>query len=116
MKFTLKEDLIFDVAGFKHKVLDKGFVIEPNENGEYLVTIGSETKNMTIDEVRNTGLFEEDKPISTNNLDIRIEEVQEGYDDIVKKWRIQLDVTTSKRKLLEFESVFKECVKNILGN
>lgn len=48
------------------------------------------------------------------DLNLIIEEAPDGDDEQVKRWRIQLDVTTTRKKLKEIEKIFNEKVKEIL--
>jgi hypothetical protein len=50
------------------------------------------------------------KEIITNPVEIKISEISEDDEDIVRNWRIQLDVKTSKKKLKEIERMINEKV------
>ena len=43
-----------------------------------------------------------------------IKEIIDSEDDVVKNWRIQLDVKTTRSKLREVEKIINEMVKPIL--
>lgn len=50
----------------------------------------------------------------TDDLEIIIEEIPEDDDILVRNWRIQLDVKTTRKKLLEVQRIIEEQVKPIL--
>ena len=77
------------IIGSRYKITDGGKMLldeeemrAANDNGELL-----------FDEVQ-----------EKEELNIIIEEVPEDDDTQVKRWRIQLDVTTTRKKLKEIES------------
>jgi hypothetical protein len=49
-----------------------------------------------------------------NDFEIIIEEVPEDDDVLVRNWRIQLDVKTTRKKLKEVQRIIEEYVKPIL--
>jgi hypothetical protein len=48
------------------------------------------------------------------DLEIIIEEVPDDDDILVRNWRIQLDVKTTRKKLKEIEKIINEKVKPLL--
>lgn len=113
MKFILKEDLVLEVSNYRQVLLHKGFEVEPNEKDECIIPVG-DNHIWSKEEVISSGLFDIIEPPKTeSNIDLRIEEVPEGDDDVIRKWRIQLDITTSKKKLIEFERIFRESIEKI---
>jgi len=48
------------------------------------------------------------------DIEIKVEEVSDNDEEIIKNWRIQLDVKTSRKKLKEIEKIINEKVKEIL--
>lgn len=52
--------------------------------------------------------------IKENDLEIIIEEIPDDDDNLVRNWRIQLDVKTTRKKLKEFENKFRESINNTL--
>jgi hypothetical protein len=52
--------------------------------------------------------------IDENEIELFVEEIAEDKDLEVKKWRIQLDVTTSLRGLKKIEAFIKENIKEML--
>ena len=114
IKFLLKEDLILNVGGFKHKLLDKDTEFSPNNNGLYEVTIGSETKLFTKEEMELNDQFKIVLPPEEDLPEMRIEEIIDGDDDIIKSWRIVLDVKTSRNKLKKIEKFINDNIKSLL--
>lgn len=125
-KFLLKEDMVIkiDVAGTKKEIrlFDKGKVFEANEKGEYILESMAGTSILTEDSMRTqtdpyTGeilfdVIEDKKP--EQKLEFVIEEVPEDDDNQEKRWRIQLDVTTTRKKLKEIETFMNENIKKLL--
>jgi len=58
-------------------------------------------------------IFEELKDES-DDFEIIIEEIPEDDDILVRNWRIQLDVKTTRKKLKEVQRIIEEQVKPIL--
>lgn len=58
-------------------------------------------------------LFEEIVENKTE-LKLLIEEVPDDDENLISNWRIQLDVKTTRKKLKEFERVFREVVSDII--
>ena len=48
------------------------------------------------------------------DIEIKVEEVSDDDEEIIKNWRIQLDVKTSRKKLKEIEKIINEKVKELL--
>jgi hypothetical protein len=99
-------------------ILKIGQIITANNEGVYEISYGEGISknylNLTYDEiidVKQNGLkiFEEIK----EDLEIIIEELPEDDDVLVRNWRIQLDVKTTRKKLKEFEEKFRESIKSI---
>jgi hypothetical protein len=110
MKFKLKEDWLYEsiFLGKKitKKLYDKGHIFEP-EDGFYKITHHTgEIVEITVDEMRESKILEEvfDTP------EIIIEEIPDDDDILVRNWRIQLDVRTTRKKLKEFEEKFRESI------
>lgn len=106
MKFIVKKDLYITIKNVmdeeeRKKILSNGDIIEPNENYEYEIN-GS---LFSIEKLRSSDHFEE-----LPNLEIS--EVREE-DDVIKKWRIEFEVETTKSKLKEFEKIFYETINKI---
>jgi tRNA splicing ligase len=112
MKFKVINKFV-DFLG--NDILKIGDIIEPNENNEYIIEYNNgdnrQTIQLTIDGVKNAKqnglkIFEEIK----EDIEIIIEELPEDDDILVRNWRIQLDVKTTRKKLKEFERKFRESI------
>jgi hypothetical protein len=118
-KFILKKDWIL-----KYTILDKqvqevlynkGEIFEPNEEGYYVI---SSTQGQTIfkyDQMKSALdgeelLFEELVDIP----EIKITLINEEDEDIIKNYRLQLDVKTSPRKAKEIENYLRKTLQNML--
>lgn len=120
-KFILKKDwyLETNILGIRNKTLifSNGHEFYPNENGNYHIKYDGGEMFLTDDEMRvasDNGELLFDEIIEKNDLDIIIEEVPDDDDNQVKRWRIQLDVTTTRKKLKEIEKIINEKIKEIL--
>ena len=117
MKFKLKEDWIYESEFFGKKIskkmYDKGHVFEPVD-GKYEV-IHNTGEILQLDEfqMKSIDILEEVKEIS-DDFEIIIEEIPEDDDILVRNWRIQLDVKTTRKKLKEVQKIIEEYVKPIL--
>lgn len=117
MKFKLKEDWIYEseFLGKKitKKMYDKGHVFEPVD-GKYEV-IHNTGEILQLDEyqMKSIDILEEVKELS-DDFEIIIEEIPEDDDILVRNWRIQLDVKTTRKKLKEVQRIIEEYVKPIL--
>jgi len=123
VRFLLKEDMIIrlDVAGTMRevKLFDKGRVFEPNERGEYVLEsvagqtiLSLETMKTQINPDTNRLLFEMIE--EEQKIDIIIEEVLDGDEEIEKKWRLQFDITTTRSKLREIEKFINDNIRRLL--
>lgn len=120
-KFILKKDwyLETNVLGVKNKTLifSKGQEFNPNSDSKYEISYDGGKMLLDEEEMRLANdngelLFDEVK--EKEDLNLIIEEVPEDDDEQVKRWRIQLDVTTTRKKLKEIEKIVNEKVKEIL--
>ena len=128
--FKLKKNwyLETDILGIKNKTLifTEGQIFKPTDIGEYHIIHGGwSEENPTIggrmilseEEMRIANdngelLFDEVKP--SQELLIKIDEISEEDENVIKNWRIQLDVRTSRKKLKEIELIINEKVKPLL--
>jgi len=126
-RFVSKEDWCIktDFMGLsKEKVIyEKGHIFEPTEDGKYEV-LDPYGAYQVIDEKTMREFktsFDSDEPFfdivreEVEELDIIIEEIPDDDDILVRNWRIQLDVKTTRKKLKEVERVINEHVKPILN-
>lgn len=108
MKFRLVKDLVLNNGFEDIIIMSKGSIIEPNDVGEYVFEkLG---KNYTKSDILSKpDIFEK-----IEEVEIKTSLVDENEEDIVRNWRIQLDVKTSMRKLKEIEAFIKENVSSML--
>jgi hypothetical protein len=117
MKFKLTQDWIHESTFLgkttSKKLYDKGHVFE-SENGIFkIIDYNGEICELDESQIRNFDIFEE--VVEKNNeFEIIIEEVPEDDDILVRNWRIQLDVKTTRKKLKEVQRIIEEHVKPIL--
>jgi hypothetical protein len=120
-KFILNQDWTYETEFFGSKttktLYKKGEIFEPDNDGKYQITnpVG-EISLMSLESIKNikindTLIFDEE---SEEEFEIIIEEVPENDEDVVKNWRIQLDVKTTRKKLKEIEKIINQMVKPIL--
>lgn len=120
MKFVLKEDWTYETnflgKNISKTIYTKGEIFEPNSDGLYDVTGPyGDINKLDIKQMRSYAFLEEVVELEPEpEFEIVIEEVPEDDDNLIKNWRIQLDVKTTRKKLKEFERVFKETVSNLL--
>lgn len=119
MKFKLKEDWIHESTFLgktvTKKLYDKGHIFEP-ENGIYKIVDHTgeiieldENQMRTLPSV-NFGEVTEKQ----DDFEIIIEEIPDDDDILIRNWRIQLDVKTTRKKLKEVQRIIEEYVKPIL--
>lgn len=118
MKFVLKEDWTYETnflgKNISKTIYTKGETFEPDIDGLYNVTGPyGDINKLDIEQMRSYTFLEEVVEFEPE-FEIVIEEVPEDDDNLVKNWRIQLDVKTTRKKLKDFERVFKETVSNLL--
>lgn len=117
MKFKLTEDWIHEYSFLDRKmtkkIYDKGHVFEPID-GYYEITyqIG-ETFKFTESDMKSFDILKEVKEES-DDFEIIIEEIPDDDDILVRNWRIQLDVKTTRKKLKEIQQIVEEQIKPIL--
>ena len=120
-KFVLNQDWTYETEFLGTKniktLYNKGEVFVPNEEGKYqIIQPTGEIVLIDVESIRNIKI--DDKIIfdeeSKEEFEIIIEEVPEDDEDIVKNWRIQLDVKTTRKKLKEIEKIINQMVKPIL--
>ena len=55
-----------------------------------------------------------DRIIETTDIDVKISILDESDNDAIRLYRMQLDVRTSRRKLIEIEKYLREYMQEIL--
>lgn len=116
-KFKLNKDwnIESDFAGIKNKILifSEGHTFESNEEGLYIIEWIGGKMSFSEDQMRlNKELFTPEE--IRDDIEIHIEEISEDDDILVRNWRIQLDVKTTRKKLKEVQRIIEEQVKPIL--
>jgi hypothetical protein len=125
-KFTLKEDWFIetDFLGIKNKQLicTKDQVFESNEKGEYHIIYGGWSEEnpkvggrmiLNEEQMKSSDIFEK-IPEESDGFEIIIEEIPDDDDNLVRNWRIQLDVKTTRKKLKEVQQLIEEHIRPIL--
>jgi hypothetical protein len=93
------KDSFFDI---EQTVIQKGLILEPNENNNYLINLDDKAKEFSLEEIldikdnHGDNIFKKYDP----NFNLNIKEIQDE-DHLIKEWRIQLDVKTSKKNIKE---------------
>jgi hypothetical protein len=118
MKFKLKEDWTYETT-FLGKTVSKtlykqGHIFEKNADEKYEIV--QPTGEVAILSSEEMSEFEHLEKVveKTDDFEIIIEEVPEDDDILVRNWRIQLDVKTTRKKLKEVQRIIEEQVKPIL--
>jgi hypothetical protein len=120
-KFILRKDwnIETEFAGIKNKILifSKGKVFESDDNGDYIIEslygrMVSDVEGMKSASDNGDILF--DMVEEKKDIEIKVEEISDNDEELIKNWRIQLDVKTSRKKLKEIEKIINEKVKEIL--
>ncbi len=111
MKFRLIKDLITNTGFEEIKLYDKGTIFTPNEEGNYeFVSNDGKIKIQSKEDLLDKKNLFEYLP----EIELKVKELEIEEDDIVKNYRIQLDIKTSFRKLKEIEKFLKENVNEML--
>lgn len=108
--FTAIQDI--DIFGIP--LVKEGYVIK-FQDGENRHTINndSDTINVTLEQISNDSRFKETIG-EKQELNFLVEEIPDDDELEVKKFRIQLDVTTNRRKLIEIENFMRKTLENML--
>ena len=117
MKFKLTQDWIHESTflGKKtsKKLYEKDHIFEP-ENGIYkIIDYTGEIIELGESQMKSFDIFEDFKEES-DDFEIIIEEIPDDDDILVRNWRIQLDVKTTRKKLKEIQQIVEEQIKPIL--
>jgi hypothetical protein len=118
MKFKLKEDWVYQTSFFGKTVskiiYKEGHVFEPTSDGEYeIVGPTGEIATLSIDKMISYDIFDKITEES-DSFEIIIEEIPDDDDNLVRNWRIQLDVKTTRKKLKEVQQLIEEHIRPIL--
>jgi hypothetical protein len=116
MKFKLKEDWIHESTFLDKKIVkklyDKGHVFEPTEGMYEVIHHTGEIFKLTESQMNSFEILEQIKNVE--DFEIIIEELPDDDDNLVRNWRIQLDVKTTKKKLKEVQQLIEEHIRPIL--
>ena len=118
MKFKLKEDWTYETT-FLGKTVSKilykeGHVFESNSDNKYEITQPTgEIVILSEEQMSDIELLEKVVEKS-DEFEIIIEEIPDDDDNLVRNWRIQLDVKTTKKKLKEVQQLIEEHIRPIL--
>lgn len=117
MKFKLTQDWIHEsiFLGKKisKKLYEKEHIFEP-ENGIFkIINHTGETIELDELQMKSIDIFEEFN-VESNDFEIVIEEISEDDDNLIRNWRIQLDVKTTMKKLKEIQQIVEDQIKPIL--
>ena len=102
MRFKVLENI--DVFG--KTLLEKGEIITL-ENEYYECENGGMTIKLSLEQIKNDERFSIMEEIKFN-----VEEIEEDW-DIVKTWRMQLDITCSKKKLRIIQNMIQDNLEKI---
>lgn len=118
MKFKLKEDWNYETT-FLGKTVSKtlykeGHIFELNSEDRYeIIQPTGEITTLNQSEMEKIDMLE--KIIEKDNeIEIIIEEIPDDDDILVRNWRIQLDVKTTRKKLKEIQKIIEEKVKPLI--
>ncbi len=122
-KFTLKEDWYIETKLLnqvnKELVFEKGHLFE-TETGVYDIVWSGGKMSLTEkmmreaeDENKNP-MFEETTVEVKEELKFEVQELTEEEELEVKKFRIQLDVTTNRKRLREIENFMRKTLEEML--
>ena len=122
IKFKLIDDWHVDDFFEKVKIYDAGHIFSPckeaDMEGKYIIENPINKGRMVMDFEQMLNAKSGDKkmfePIDDQEIELVVEEVPEDKDLEVKKWRIQLDVSTSLRNLKKIEAFIKENISQYL--
>jgi len=120
MKFQLIEDwthqTMFLGKTITKTLYEKGSIFEPNKDGKYEITQPTgEISLFSLEDIKSLDFLQEIVEKQENDFEIIIEEIPEDDDILVRNWRIQLDVKTTRKKLKEVQRIIEEYVKPILN-
>ena len=108
MKFRLIKDLILNTGFEEEVILEKGDIVEPSNDGDYVFPKLNRTYSK--DELLSKPEIFEELP----ELKLDVREITEDDENKIGNWRIQLDVKTSRKKLKEIEKFLRETVNEML--
>jgi hypothetical protein len=112
--FIAKEDInIFGCTIVKQEQMIKFL----DDETTHKINTGTTTMDVTLEQLTNDSRFEEVKllPVEEKKeLNFTIDEIPDEEDLEVKRFRIQLDVTTNRKKLREIENFMRKTLEEML--
>jgi len=118
MKFKLKEDWIHESTFLGKKVIkkmyDNGHTFDPEDGIYKIIDHTGKINEFDETQMKSFDIFEEIRE-KFDDFEIIIEEIPEDDDILVRNWRIQLDVKTTRKKLKEVQRIIEEHVKPIIN-
>jgi hypothetical protein len=108
--FTATEDI--DLFGTP--LVKQGHTIKfTNDETKHIINTGNATMQVTLEQISNDPRFKEVVE-EKKDLNFIVEEVPDEEDLEVKRFRIQLDVTTNRKKLREIENFMRKTLEDML--
>ncbi len=118
MKFKLKEDWKYETT-FLGKTVSKilykeGHIFEPNSDHKYEL-IQPTGEIVILSEEQMSDIQHLEKIVEkSDEFEIIIEEIPDDDENLIRNWRIQLDVKTTRKKLKEVQQLIEEHIRPIL--
>jgi hypothetical protein len=110
MKFELIKDIKINNDFEEVIVYKTGHIFTPDENNLYTLDFNGKIKSYSYEYmISKTDYFKEFKELNSE-----IVEINNSEDEEVRMWRIQLDVKTSKSKLLSIQKFINENIGEML--
>jgi hypothetical protein len=108
MEFELAKD--FELIG--GGVIPSGTILQKNENNKHYLMSSDFQMGFTEDQLISDDMFREVIIDETKVIEVD-EQVKKEDNELVKKWRIQLDIVTTESKRKEMQKRIQEVVKEI---
>jgi len=109
--FIAKED----ITVFGSTIVKQGQMIEfLDDETTHTIKSGTTTMQVTLEQLNNDSRFELLPLEEKKELNFTIDEIPDEEDLEVKRFRIQLDVTTNRKKLREIENFMRKTLKEML--
>lgn len=102
MRFKVLED----IEVFGNTLLNKGEIISIDDE-YYECENGGMTIKLSVDQIKNDKRFS-----MIEDIKFDIQEIEDDW-DVIKTWRIQLDITCSRRKLRSIQDIIQEKLDKI---
>jgi hypothetical protein len=103
-KFKLTEDLLI----LDKVILPKGSIISFNEYDEIKVSTEFGPITFTPD------MLKDKIELFTEELEVKVSVLDDEDEEVIKNYRLQLDVKTSRRKVRDIESFLRKTLQEML--